>query len=157
TGNTLEAVTGAWLFRRIADSEPPLGRLKQAIGFVALAALASTTIAATIGTSSLLLTGIQPWSALGFVWWTWWVGDAMGVLSVTPAVLAWAAWLRRPSWNRHGEALALMTILVGTTVVAFVGPPASMLSAPPPQFIVFPFVIWAALRFGQRGTATVTL
>jgi PAS domain S-box-containing protein len=156
-GNTLEALAGAWLFRRIDDSEPTLDHLKQVIGFVAGAAVASTTIAATVGTSSLLLTGIQPWSAFGFTWWTWWVGDAMAVLIVAPAMLTWATWLRRPTWTRPGEALALMAILVGTTVVAFVGPLASMLSAPPPRFVVFPFVMWAALRFGQRGTATVTL
>src|SRR5262245_43528806 len=102
-GNTLEALTGAWLFRRTTDSEPTLDRLKQVIGFVTLAAVASTIIAATVGTSSLLLTGIQPWSAFWFIWWIWWVGDAMGVLIVAPVVLTWAAWLRRPVWNRRAE------------------------------------------------------
>src|SRR5262245_55088232 len=148
-GNTLEALTGAWLLRRVAESEPTLDRLKHVIGFVAFAALGSTTIAATVGTSSLLLSGIQPWSAFGFIWSTWWVGDAMGILIVTPAALTGAAWLRRPSWNRRAEALALIAVLVATTVIAFIGPPASMLRTPPPPFVVFPFVIWAAFRFGQ--------
>jgi PAS domain S-box-containing protein len=155
-GNTLEALVGAWLFRRIAGSETTLDQLKHVVGFVAGAAVA-TTIAATVGTTSLWLTGMYPWRALGFIWWTWWVGDTIGVLIVAPALLTWAAWARRPSWRRPGEALVLMVALVGATVIAFTGPGLPLFRSPHPPFVVFPFVMWAALRFGQRGTATVTL
>src|SRR5262245_50865615 len=43
-GNTLEALTGAWLLRRVAGFDNALGRLKDVLGLVVLAAAVSTTV-----------------------------------------------------------------------------------------------------------------
>ncbi len=155
-GNTIEALVGAWLFER-ARAHSALDRLRDVLALVALAAALSTTVSATIGVASLCLGGVQPWSASGMLWWTWWIGDALGDLVTAPLLLVWAMAqpVLLPS-ERRGEAamLLLTTLVVGAVVFAerYVGP----LAGYPLHYAVFPLVIWAALRFGQRGTATVT-
>src|SRR5262249_59820982 len=80
TGNTLEALAGAWLLRRLLNFENSLGRLKDALGLVVLAAGLSTMISATVGVTSLCLGGVHLWSRYGSLWSVWWLGDATGNL-----------------------------------------------------------------------------
>src|SRR5262245_14977688 len=93
-GNTLEALVGAWLLRRLAGFDNRLERLRDVLALVALGALVSTTISATIGVLSLCLGGVQPWDQFGSLWALWWLGDASGALVVAPLLLTWA---HRPS------------------------------------------------------------
>src|SRR5262245_35939030 len=53
-GNTLEALSGAWLLRR-AGFVRSLARLKDVLALVPLAAFTSTTLSATIGVARLRL------------------------------------------------------------------------------------------------------
>jgi len=150
-GNTLEAVAGAWLLRR-AGFAYSLDKLSDVVKFIVLAAGASTTISATIGVTSLCLGDIQPWNAFGPLWTVWWLGDSMGNLVVAPMLLTCAA--QREHWPLHRlpEAFALLAGLIVTTFVVFTGQWTENLQGHPLAFAVFPFVIWAALRFGQQGT-----
>jgi integral membrane sensor domain MASE1 len=78
-GNTLEAVVGAYLLKRLGFHNA-LERLKDVLALIALAAMFSTTISATVGVISLCGAGIASWSSFGSVWLVWWVGDALGNL-----------------------------------------------------------------------------
>src|SRR5262249_47286668 len=101
TGNTLEALMGAWLLRQAVRFDTRLERLKDALALAVLAAVVGTTVSATIGTAILTVSGVQPWSAFRKLWQVWWIGDAIGILVVTPFLLAWADWLRRPASPRR--------------------------------------------------------
>jgi integral membrane sensor domain MASE1 len=153
-GNTLEAVVGAWLLRR-TGFHPALARVRDALALVTVAA-AATTLAATIGVVSLCAAGVQPWSSFSMLWWTWWVGDALGALVAAPLILVWAVRPATPPPARRFEAigLAIVTATVGTVAFTIVQQPP--LAAYPLHYIVFPVVVWAALRFGPRGVASVT-
>jgi integral membrane sensor domain MASE1 len=56
TGNTLEAVVGAYLLQHIAHFRPTLERVRDVLALVILAGAVSTAISATIGVTSLLAT-----------------------------------------------------------------------------------------------------
>ncbi|HEU5393934.1 MAG TPA: MASE1 domain-containing protein, partial [Candidatus Methylomirabilis sp.] len=157
-GNTLEAVAGAYLLRRVVGFRNSLGRLKDVLGLAVLAAVLSTTVSATIGVASLCLGGAAPWALYGSLWWQWWLGDAMGALVVAPALLIWGT-PPRPSWppRQAAEAGALLVLLVAASLIAFGGWVTGEAPAYPLAYAIFPFVIWAALRFGPRGAATATL
>jgi PAS domain S-box-containing protein len=155
-GNTLEALAGAWLLRRVVGPKWDPERLKHVVGLIVLAALCSTTVSATIGTISLILGAVQPWRALGDIWWVWWVGDAISDLIIAPLLLAWVICRWRPSTPRVAEGICLLVLVVVTTAMVFIGPFALISSRHPLGYVVFPFVIWGALRFGQQGTTTVT-
>src|SRR5262249_32762480 len=89
-GNTLEALVGAWLLRSLVKSDPALGRVKDVLRLVVLAAGGSTMVSATIGSISLCLGGVKSWTAYPSMWSEWWLGDAMGNLVVAPLLLTWA-------------------------------------------------------------------
>ena len=153
-GNTLEAVAGAWLLNR-AGFASSIDRLSDVVKFIVLAAGASTAISATVGVTSLCLGNVHPWSAFGQLWSVWWLGDAMGNLVVAPLLLTLAA--NRDAWPTHRlpEAFALLAGLLATSVAVFTGQWTEHLLGHPLAFAVFPFVIWAALRFGQQAVAAV--
>ena len=155
-GNTLEALLGAWLLRRLVGFDKALERVQDVFGLVALAAGLSTMVSATIGATSLCLGGLKPWTAYPALWSVWWLGDALGNLVVAPLLLTWAGW-RRIAWRprRADEAGGMLLGLVAVSLLVFAGP-AGIFFFHPLAYTVFPFVIWAALRFGQHAAALMT-
>ena len=150
TGNTAEALAGAWLLRR-AGFDTALERLRDAAALILLAAGASTTISATVGNLALCLTGVQPWAAFGDLWRVWWLGDATGDLVVAPLILTLriVGPLRLRPVRRWIEGAAIVAVLAVVSGLAFPLPgPGSFSFA----YAVFPLLIWAAFRFGQAGT-----
>ena len=157
TGNTLEALGAFWILRRGGvDSE--LTRLRDVLLLITGAALASTTVSATIGVTSLCVGGVQPWTAFGRLWWVWWLGDCVGDLIVAPLLLVWMS-APQPRWQRDRvlEAAGLLAGVVAVTITVFVGPLGLWREGYPLHYVTFPFVIAAALRFGQRGATSTTL
>src|SRR5713226_6910668 len=88
-GNTLEATTAVYLVRRFVGSASPFNRAIDVLRFVVFAAILSTAISATIGNVSLCLGGAASWNNFGWLWLTWWSGDAVGALVITPLILSW--------------------------------------------------------------------
>ena len=156
-GNTVEAVVGAWLLQR-EGFRRRLDRLRDVTLLVLLGAAGGTLIAATVGVTSLCLGGVEPWSRFDLLWLVWWLGDAMGALVLCPVLLVW---LRRPytpfAPGRRRELAALLAGLVGVSWLVFRAHLGSLFPQPAIEYAVFPFVIWAALRFGQRGATLVTV
>src|SRR6266568_1443062 len=146
-GNTLEAVAAAWLLARVVDFRPALERVRDVIALVVVAALASTTLSATLGVASLWASGAVAPDALRRLWFVWWSGDALGDVLVAPLVLTWARAARPPS--RGLEAAGLLAALLLLTALLLRNPLSYV-------YAVFPVVVWAALRFGTRGPATTT-
>lgn len=158
-GNTLEALLGSYLLRRFVAFQPSLERLRDALGLVVFAGLISTAVSATIGVSSLWLNGLLPPSAYAFTWGTWWLGDMLGDLVVAPILLTWSTHQQNGTRNRTASwrwvervTIALSMVILGA--FAF-GSNFRFDEKPLPlTYLVFPPLIWAALRFGPRGAAT---
>ncbi len=89
TGNTLEALIGAYLVNRFANGRHAFNRAQDVFRLAFLAGMLSTGVSATFGVTSLSLGGFSSWSEYGRVWLTWWLGDAAGVLIVAPVALLW--------------------------------------------------------------------
>jgi signal transduction histidine kinase len=156
-GNTLEALVGTYLLRRFAGFRGSLDRIQAVVGLVVLAAGVSTMMSATIGVTSAWLGGVIPSASFGKAWSTWWLGDAMGDLILAPLLFAWAEPLRnRLPPARVAEAGALMVSLVMVCMLAFHTAPVLSGAVLLQPYLVFPLLIWAALRFWQRGTMTAT-
>ena len=151
-GNTVEAVLAAWLTTRFARGRAAFDRAADIVRFT-LAAVAATAVAATVGTASLIASGLAPPRDAGSVWLTWWLGDSAGAMLVPPLVLLW----KRPAhvkWTLSVvlEAVVLVSCLVIVSLLVFGG--ASIAAGGYPlEFVVVPFLLWAAFRFGARETA----
>jgi PAS domain S-box-containing protein len=155
TGNTLEAVAGAALIRRFCGDFRCFERGEEVLGFVAAAGL-SGTIAATVAMISLATGHELTSSQLLSNWWTWWQGDVSGMIIVTPLILSWST-RSKVVWSRQkiAEAISFALLLLVVAHVAFrLDPGAASLS--PLMFLIVPFIIWAAFRFGQREVTTAT-
>jgi len=152
-GNTMSALLGAYLVRQ-TKVDLSFSRLRDVLGVVAAAAL-SPIVAASVGTTVLFLSHTQAWSGFGQAWRVWWLGDAMGVVIVIPLLFTCSSFPLWPKRSRSLELLALSVGLLGTCFSIFwrtgLAKRDDVLA-----FVVFPFIIWAAIRFRAAGAALAT-
>lgn len=156
-GNTLAALTGAFFLRQIGGFQLSLSRLRDVLGLIVFAAIGSTMVSASIGVAVLFATHVRPWSDVGSAWLMYWLGDCMGVLLVTPFVLAFADLSRVRPRLRIAELTALVLLLSVACFFIFTDRTLFALRLHVLAFAVFPFVIWAAIRFSVVGCASSTL
>ena len=148
-GNTGEALLATWLLTSVGF-RPSLERLRDVLALVVLGAIA-TTVSATVGITVLAFVrgtfALPGWT----IWTTWFSGDALGILLVTPLILTWAAGpTPRVSKRDVIEASVLATLVIASAVVLWRAPVSYV-------YAIFPLTIWAALRFGVRGAAAASL
>ena len=148
TGNTLEALVGAWLVNRFAGGRHVFERARDVFKFAGLAAGVSTMVSATIGVTSLALGDYAPWADYGAIWLTWWLGDAVGALIVTPVVVLWSERPVVPEERRVEAVVVLLTTVALGTIIFW----ERVLPMP---FVTMPPLVWAAFRLGMREAATL--
>jgi diguanylate cyclase (GGDEF)-like protein len=157
TGNTLEGVAGCYLVCRFARGPQAFERAQDIFKFAFLAGMVSTTISATVAVTSLSLGGFAEWPEYGPIWRTWWLGDGVGAVLVTPLVLLWRE-NPRLNWPRE-QIVELALLFLGlffTVGIVFGGRFHSEVKNYPLEYLCIPFLIWAAFRFGRRKAATAT-
>jgi integral membrane sensor domain MASE1 len=141
----------AYLLLRRTGFHIQLDRLRDALALIFLAAFGSMLISASVGGTALFLGGAVPAGHYWQTWSVWWTGDAMGVLVIVPFLLvlrtARVRGLRPVRW------LELAALLGGTLLiaVAVTASPYDLL------FLIFPPLVWAALRFEHTGAAPCVL
>ena len=154
--SALEPALCAFLLYHVSGFRAGLCRVRDVLGLIVFGVALTTMVAATIGTTGMMLGGTGEWASFGKDWRLWWAGDALGALVVAPLILVLAPCANVPV-NRwfilEGVALLFSTVLLGGLVYG--GWSGSDLVYPL-SFAVFPLVIWGALRFGQRGAVAVT-
>ena len=165
--NCLESATGAWLLlrlnglalersggqvgagpgRRVGFSTP-----RDTLLLIVIVGPLSAILSASIQTAVLVSTtpGISDWAAFRIAW----IGHMLGILTVTPLLVAWKGYrtsvrslLANP--ERVIETAGLYFGLATWAYYVFSGN-ALFLGR---GYLVMPFLIWAALRFGPRGTS----
>jgi signal transduction histidine kinase/integral membrane sensor domain MASE1 len=116
-GAALQAVVGAWLIRRFVGYRNIFTQEVDVVRILLFGAPLSCLINSVIGVGTLWLAGLIPAPSLLFNWWTWWVGDSIGVLIFTPLICAWA--LRpRQQWLGRQISLTLPLAAMFAAVVA---------------------------------------
>jgi len=157
-GNAAEAAIAAYLLRRRAAPPVSLDHFVDVRTLVGVAAPLGALASATVGVTTLWRAGVVSgagfWSGISL----WWAGDYLGALVVAPAILTWM----RPGvhFGRREVAELLLLVagaIIGTGVIFgnFLSP--VVLSPAQYPYVLFPFVIGAALRFGPRGASLLTL
>jgi PAS domain S-box-containing protein len=153
SGSALQALTGAELIRRSIGVPYRFRRAEDVVKFVALAAL-TATIAATFALLPLGLMHPMAGMELFWNWWTWWQGDATGIILVTPLILSWAG-RSTVRWTRKKIAEALLFAVLALAATHVVFSSGSQGSSPyATTFVIVPFIVWVAFRFGQREVTT---
>ncbi|HEX6950945.1 MAG TPA: MASE1 domain-containing protein [Nitrospira sp.] len=158
TGNTFEGLVGAFLVNHLANGRKLFSQQGDTLKFVLLAALISTTVSATFGVTSLSLGRYADWESYGAIWMTWWLGDAVGALIVTPAIMLWASEPAQ-NWGRSRllEIGFSITLLCFVTWIVFQSSQARTGPNYPLAFLTLSILIWVAVRLGPRETVTAIL
>jgi len=168
-GSALAAGVGAWLIGRNSRFDHNLPSLRDVAGLFVWGGVAATAIGASIGTTTLLLRGVVRADDFFSSVLSWWMGDAFGVIVVTPMILVWWSAFSplhaRPPVRQVAEAALIFTLtaLAGGIVFMDWGHSALPMLAHlaidevAQGYWMFLFVAWSALRLGQRGTTLLLL
>ncbi|WP_410792308.1 SpoIIE family protein phosphatase [Kribbella sp. C-35] len=150
-GNTLAPLVAAIVLERVGFRRQ-LDSRRDALAIVFLGALASMTISATVGATTLVASKAISIDQLAGAWAVWWTGDAMGVLAVAPFLLCIPLFWELEPWPvaRWLEAAA---ILVLTTALALWTATTDLALL----FLVLPCLGWASWRLHLRGAAPAAL
>ncbi len=153
TGNTLEVLAAAWLVHRFVDFRNEFQRGVDVLKFVAVAAGAAV-IGATIGVASHVLGGEAEAANPVEMLRIWWQADTVGMMTFAPLILLWT----RPTPRDHpkvgaGERTLFCLTLLGASLLVFEThlPEQTGRSL---LYLLLPIIVWAGLRFTQRGVAT---
>ena len=157
-GNALEALIGAALLRRTGGARPDLESMPVVRTLVLASAPLGAVVSAGFGVSSLVLTGTLPAGSALAAAAVWWSGNVLGALVVAPVLLAWVA---APPRSGARGVLEIALLCLGTAAAAelAVGRVVDLplLRGLDYLYLLFPFMVWAALRFGSRGASLMTL
>jgi PAS domain S-box-containing protein len=157
TGNTLEACAAVWALQRVPGFDLALRRTRDALAYIAFAAIGSSMIGATVGSAALCLGGVQPWPQYWSLWADWALGDMMGSLVIGTAIATTVRlWPRLLQW-RLGESIGLLVLTLFITQMIFGGLLITPIGLHPLEFVIFPLVIAAAVRLGQPATSLIVL
>ncbi|HSX47716.1 MAG TPA: MASE1 domain-containing protein [Patescibacteria group bacterium] len=157
-GNTLEPLLGAFLLKNFVRFDPKMERVRDVFGLVIVAAILCTTISATIGVSWLLIGGKISFSAFGTTWLAWWIGDMLGAIIVAPVLLVWSQNINlKFSLKRIAEMVGYLLALIAISGLVFRGYQTFGFKPFTLAYLIFPILIWSALRFGQLGSVTFNL
>jgi PAS domain S-box-containing protein len=153
TGNTLEALAGGYLMNRFIGARIFLEKYQNVFRFVAIDVV-MCIISSTVGALSVCIAAIAPWKMFGTLWHTWLLGDASGVLVLTPLILVWNSEYT-VKWKIEG---LLEHIFISLSIVFFAEAifvqryPLAYLS--PHFYLLVPFLLWMVFRFGHREIIT---
>jgi PAS domain S-box-containing protein len=158
--NSLQALIGAGLMRASIRGPPHFERLRDLGLFIAYGALLAPFLASFLDTAFVTWTG---WGA-GSYWELWrlrFFSNVLATLILVPPIVTWFSgglgWLRTTSWPRLAEEGAFSVGLMGVSWVAFAYNGAAPDWSPVLLYAPLPFLLWAAVRFGLRGTSTAIL
>jgi signal transduction histidine kinase/integral membrane sensor domain MASE1 len=152
--NTAEAVFGGALIQLILGGDLRLNRLQHLLAWTVAAGLVAPMMGATTGAS--VVSTLGPANAFMDLWMRWWLADVGGVMVFGP--LTW--WLLRrgaavfdeAASPRALEAGLMAVIIAGMSQLVFSGTLAGMFA-----FVLMPFFLWPAIRFGIAGVSAMAV
>lgn len=156
-GNTFEAFLGYFLLEKYLNNFNLFYKAENIVKFVFLTMLACS-LGASIGMMTLCLSGKVPLLSLQTIWVTWWLGDATGILTVTPLFLIFFQYKQtKLQMKQVREAVLFLLFLIMINIGVFGGKLTthnlSFLSA----YLILPIIVWAAYRFGPVGACMTVL
>ena len=157
TSQAFEAVLTVGILQRLKFNKD-LSRLSDTTLLILVGAMLCTPISATIGSFIFRLAHIIPPEKFITTFQVWWGGDCLANLIVTPLLLTWYNFYKaKENLKNKAEALLILLSLSLLIFILYSDKDKSFyswnLQLP---FLLFPFIIWAALRFKQLGATTFT-
>lgn len=151
-----DALLVAILIQRFIGYTNLLERAQNVLLFI-LFILSMGWVGATIGVTTLCLSGVTNWSSYGDAWRSWAGGEIGGLLIVTPGILL--LFQRTNSLTRRHPYLSRQYRMNSSGIVAAIGAIAwlTFWQGYPVEYIFIPILIWAAFGLGQREATLLVI
>jgi len=149
--------TLAWQYLRRFQVSHEFDTRRQVLWFIAIISVAALS-SAILGAMGMVAGNMTPPSELGLVLMMWWLGDAIGMLVITPFLLLVPRFVKQP-WTRRQviEAIVVYGGLVMVASYSFGLFQVTSEVAPLMAYTIVPLVVWAAACFKQAGAVTASL
>jgi len=156
SGDALQAFCGAWLLTREGEFDSRLQSLRAYLRLVLLGGCAGIATGALAANSALLFSrSLAPENYFHSLT-QWWMGDTLGVILVTPLMLAW--WKPKNNCREAGK-MAEAALLLGLTILfgqaVFLGWWHDVIGGVAKGYWMFLLTTWVAVRLGTRETVVV--
>lgn len=116
-GSALQALLASTLVRRFVGLPATLDRAGTIALFMLHGGAIGCLVGASVGVTTLYSVGFVTGADAPYSWWTWWVGDTIGVMLISP--LIFAAWGRpKGLWRSRRLSLLVPSVLGFVLVVA---------------------------------------
>lgn len=138
-GAMFQVWVAVYLLQKLTGTNYPFYRVRSVMIFTAVAFL-SCLVNSGVGTFMLYYFGSINAHMLLHTLSTWWLGDSMGVLTVTPLLLA-VAYEKSPFPHHAFVEFSLLLVILAAATGLMYGYNL------PLSFILVPVGIWAAVRF----------
>ena len=153
--NCSEALIGAFTLRFLAGPVVHFDDTRHVTMFI-LASLLAPFLSSFIDAGFVVLNrfGNSPyWDVFRMRFFS----NVLASLTLIPLIVSWRGWpfqFQNTSWKRWLEVFLLATALV---VVGLIAVNASQDTRPAPLYLPLPLLLWAAIRFGPRGSSAAFL
>lgn len=149
-GNCIEPLLGAALIRRSGNIAGALAPKANIFRFLAYGVVIAPLLGASIGSiGNSQITGTPFWNFLP----RYFIGDSLGVLVIAPLLLTRIKLSNPLTWPREQIVFAVLLLSTASMILHNWSNFLDLIL----PYLFLPFALWAALRFGLRGTAlTIT-
>jgi diguanylate cyclase (GGDEF)-like protein/PAS domain S-box-containing protein len=149
--STLESFLGCLLLKRAFRVNPNLISFKDVLGLLSASILASFISAGLFSVVYSLFGAADDFLIL-FSWGLWWINGLLGILLQLPIIMVWGTDQTTVSSkkNRLWDWLALLIVLCLTWLI-FQQKDQTDILFNYQSYLLFPFILWIALRLLQRG------
>ncbi len=151
-----EAILCAYLLRRFLGHRPELYRVRDVLGLV-MVATGVSALSSLLSVAIITGSGARSWEMYWHTWEVFWIGDALGMLMLTPLLLTWLRGSKEWMLGRRWELGVLVPVLVLAAHFIFSSELSEQWTFHPLIYLAFPVMLWAALRFEAHGTTLTTL
>ncbi|MCK9202140.1 MAG: EAL domain-containing protein [Gallionella sp.] len=156
--NIAEPLVVLWLLSRSDRFDLKLDKARDYLWLVIAGTLASG-VAAAIGASTLLSSGIVTAAQFPHGLMLWWMGNLLGIVLITPLLLIWrtwpGGWFKTPARMLETGALLATSVLLAGMI--FNGWLSELLDLTQRSHLMLLPVAWAAIRFGRHGVSLLLL
>lgn len=152
--DTLKAVIGAAILRRLSHGRPELATVREYLQFLLVAVLAMPALSAFAGAAARYAAyGDDYWTA----WQSWFLGDSLANVILTPAIIFWGI-QGTSAVYAHRSRMIEAALLFGTLIVVS----GTILSgqfgdSPILIFLPMPLLLYTVMRFGPLAVTSANL
>src|SRR5215813_13692365 len=158
--NCMVALLNAYAVRRFVGDPPWFGNFREACIYIVITAGIAPAVSA-LGGAFVPIMGGGALADYWMFWSHWYFANALPNLTLGPVFLIWFSGDARPGgWHpsrRHVEAVALGAVLLAACLVVALSDRLESALGPAILLLPLPLLIWAAVRFGEKGASAAIL